>query len=126
MQFVAPAQIFLVLWLLAATAPAATALVNGSLTGLIDTRAKDLQLLPATDDRADEATQGGDSLAFIDATRGADIAPLLFLALSEGVWQRPFIAVHETSFCASGEQPIALSTSLLHTTVQRHRPRIAY
>jgi hypothetical protein len=124
MQFVAPAQIFLVLWLLAATAPAATALVNGSLTGLIDARSKDLQLLPATGDRGDEAAQGGDSLAFIDA-RGADVAPLLFLALSERDWPQPFIAVHETNFCAPGEQPIALSTSVLHTAVQRHRPRVA-
>jgi hypothetical protein len=125
MQFVAPAQIFLVLWLLAATAPAATALVNGSLTGLIDARSKDLQLLPAMGDRADEAAQRADSLTFIDATRGADVAPLLFLALSERDWPQPFIAVHETNLCASGEQPIALSASVLHTAVQRHRPRSA-
>lgn len=123
MQFVAPAQIFLVLWLLAATAPTATALMNGSLVALTDVRSKDLQLLPATDDSSDEAA-GDDVFTFIDATRAADAATLIFLALSEGEGHVPFVPSEGTISYVRGEAPIALSHSLLHTSVQRHRPRV--
>jgi hypothetical protein len=124
MQFVAPAQIFLVLWLLAATAPAATALVNGSLVGIIDARTKDLQLLPSTGDQSGDAT-ADDTFTFLDASRGGDVTTLICLALSEGEHSLPFSTVEWTVSFSSGEQPIALSFSLLHTAVQRHRPRIA-
>jgi hypothetical protein len=124
MQFVAPAQFFLVLWLMAATAPAATALMNGSLIAITDVRSKDLLLLPASDDQRDDATEG-DAFTFIDATHGTDVTTLICLALSEGERSTPFsVAEGHISF-GSGEKPVALSLSLLHTTVQRHRPRIA-
>jgi hypothetical protein len=123
MQFVAPAQIFLVLWLLAATAPTATALMNGSLVALTDVRSKDLQLLPATDDDSDEAAEG-DVFAFIDATRATDAAAFIFLALSESKRSLPLVPVQGciTSY-APEKPPIAVSHSLLHTSLQRHRPK---
>jgi hypothetical protein len=124
MQFVAPAQIFLVLWLLAATAPAATALMNGSLVALIDARSKDLQVLPPEGGTSNEAAEG-DAFTFIDATHATDVATLIFLALSEGDGAIPFVAREDTISFGSGEQPIALSFSLLHTAVQRHRPKLA-
>jgi len=124
MQFVAPAQIFLVLWLMAATAPTATALMNGSLAAIIDARSKDLQLLSPSDDHADDATED-DSFTFIDATHGADVTTLICLAISEGDRSLPVPVAEGTISFGSGEQPIALPLSLLHTTVQRHRPRLA-
>jgi hypothetical protein len=124
MQFVAPAQIFLVLWLLAATAPAATALVNGSLVALIDARSKDLQILSPVEDSSDKATDP-DAFAFFDASHASDVTALIFLALSEGNRSLPFPAVEESVSNFFGEQPVALSSSLLHTGVQRHRPRVA-
>jgi hypothetical protein len=124
MQFVAPAQFFLVLWLLAATAPAATALVNGSLVALIDARSKDLQFLPPGESTLDEAAQG-DAFTFIDATHATDVTTLIYLALSQGDGAIPFVAREDTVSYGSGEQAFALSFSLLHTAVQRHRPKLA-
>lgn len=124
MQFVAPAQIFLVLWLLAATTPAATALMNGSLVALVDVRSKDLQLLTPADDSADEATEG-EAFTFIDAARSPDVGTFIFLALPEG--DCPLLAAAGEDLISQdqGEQPIALSHSLMHTAVQRHRPKVA-
>ena len=124
MQFVAPAQIFLVLWLMAATAPAATALMNGSLVALIDVRSKDLQILPPTDDSSDESVEG-DTFSIIDAARSVDVTALIFLALTEGNRTLPFFRNESSVFFKDGERPIALSHSLLHTAVQRHRPKVA-
>jgi hypothetical protein len=124
MQFVAPAQIFLVLWLLAATAPTATALMNGSLVALIDARSKDLQILPPADDSQDEATEG-EAFTLINATHSPDVATFIFLALAEGDHPTPLAAGEESLSYGSGEQPIALSHSLLHTALQRHRPKVA-
>jgi hypothetical protein len=124
MQFVAPAQFFLVLWLLAATAPAATALVNGSLVALIDARSKDLQILLPEERTLDEVAQG-DAFTFIDATHSTDVTTLICLALSQGDAAIPFVARENTVSYVSGEQPIALSFSLMHTAVQRHRPKLA-
>ena len=124
MQFVAPAQIFLVLWLLAATAPTATALMNGSLVAVIDARSKDLQLLPSTDGRSDEAEEG-DGFTLIDATLSADAAGLIFIALADDGCSLSLHAGENTIFWITEEARVALSHSLLHTSVQRHRPRLA-
>ena len=122
MQFVAPAQIFLVLWLLAATAPAATALVNGSWSALIDAQSKDLHLPPPVREDADDATDS-DGFALIEGSRAANLTTLLFLALSEGDCPPPALIAEDIISHGSEAQRIALPHSLLHTAVQRHRPR---
>jgi hypothetical protein len=124
MQFVAPAQIFLVLWLLAATAPAATALVNGSLIALSDAQSTDFPPLFHKGDDQD-ATAADERFTFLDAACGSDVASLIFFALANG--DRPHVpgTSEDATFHFPGEQPIALSTSVLQTAVQRHRPKVA-
>jgi hypothetical protein len=122
MQFVAPAQIFLVLWLLAATAPAATALMNGSLVALTDVRSKDLQILPLENDSPDGSIED-ETFTIIDAGGSTDVTALIYLALTKGDCPVDFVSVESSIEYSTGKEPIALSHALLHTAVQRHRPR---
>jgi hypothetical protein len=121
-QFVAPAQLFLVLWLFATTAPAATALVNGSLAALIDAQPIDLQVPNSAKDSGQSI--GSSRRIAVDLNAKSDVARVILFALA----QDEIIPVSPdrigtTSF--SQETPLALSPSVLHTEVQRHRPRLA-
>ncbi|HET6410303.1 MAG TPA: hypothetical protein VFG14_20600 [Chthoniobacteraceae bacterium] len=123
MQFVATAQIIFVLWLLAATAPAATALVNGSLTVLIDARTKDLQLSPASGESPGEALDGEDSGA-IDFAGPANLSTLFFFNVSGEEHLFSVIVSEGFEIQVTEAPPFARSLSLLHTGLQRHRPRL--
>jgi hypothetical protein len=105
MSALSPAQLVLVLWLLTAAAPAATALVNGSLGAWlpvgVECQAKPESRATSVEKKARE--EMGD---VVRSTAGT------------------FRAVVASFVVENGVQP-ALAVSLLHTELQRHRPKVA-
>ena len=127
MQFVAPAQILLVLWLLAATAPAATVLINGSLSALIESQADDGQTQQRrTLNERSQATRE-EKVSEADAD---DVASILPPVSSSIAWycDRLFVASRPTEAHESPPTDVhrrTVSFALLHTDLQRHRPKAA-
>lgn len=124
MQFVVPAQLVLVLWLLATTAPAATALVNGSLIGFIEIQpdgvAKPVRAIAVQRNTpSQEASKEAD----------ADDVPSIVPAFSPAEHWTPSRFSLEAMSCGgisdqcafAADPPISLP--VLNTALQRHRPK---
>jgi len=101
MQFLSPAHLVFVLWLLAAAAPVATVLINGSMVPLVGTNVRAEEVASFVESKVQESRVQSRPRASI-AHGGEDVGPLGF-----GLWTSP------------------VSSSVLHTELQRHRPRVA-
>jgi hypothetical protein len=114
MQFLSPAQLVLVLWLLAAAAPAATVLMNGSMLPLT---------FYGTEETAQPAPTAGKSEA-------SPVKSAQRVAVLAEVWTRS-VGTDLQAESVSGKLPQgqiahpASVSSVLHTGVQRHRPKAA-
>lgn len=99
MQLLSPAHLVFVLWLLAAAAPVATVLINGAMVPLTGTNVR-IETTAVVEAKTEEAK----------------------------VQNRPRVSIarHEDTFGAwTAEVPApGISSSLLHTELQRHRPRV--
>ena len=109
-------QLILALWLLAAVAPAATALLNGSLVPF-----------PAAESRAKiGAREAGGSLA-VESKAAKDDFSLDWLA-SDGDGEMQSLRLSDTrpiAPLATGDAVALRDSSVLQTDLQRHRPKAA-
>lgn len=122
MQFILPAQIFVVLWLFAATAPAATALMNGSMAVFFDGRTGDTTVRVArVPDRAqaEARTDESDPGAPVSFS-GYDLhATFTF----EGATVLKRDATISQQEAAEEQAQHSLALPIIHTELQRHRPK---
>jgi hypothetical protein len=102
MQFVSPAQIVFVLWLLTAAAPAATVLINGVMLPVSSATEQRLEVIVSKVQQPSRS-QVRKQQPSVPLSRGAEDSALWTV----GSWSEP------------------ITSSILHTAVQRHRPRIA-
>jgi|GEM_PF-4835405 len=109
MQFLSPVSLVFVLWLFATAVPAATVLLNGSVMPLSLARIDEGLCRPITvsEERSVEAQEQKRTAKQTAANR-----PIFGERLSAGL--------------LVGEENIrAITPSLLHTALQRHRPKLA-
>ena len=106
MQFLSPIPLVFVLWLFATAVPAATVLLNGSMVPLSMVRADEEYCRPAAapDDRSD-AVQGRTVIRTVGCL--------------------PIFAEREPAGLPVVGEIRAVTPSLLHTALQRHRPKVA-
>ncbi len=100
MQFISPAQIVFVLWLLTAAAPAATVLINGALLPVNSVTEQRFEVVVAKVQQPARSEAGKQPIVPLPRLEDSDLWTV-------GSWSEP------------------ITSSILHTDVQRHRPRVA-
>lgn len=108
MQFLSPVSLVFVLWLFATAVPAATVLLNGSVMPLSIARIDEGPCRPATviEERTEEAQEQKRTAKKVAVHR-----PILLERAPAGL-----LAVEGNTR--------AITPSLLHTALQRHRPKL--
>ncbi len=107
MQFLSPAQLILVLWLIAAAAPVATVLINGALVPLAG--AQDCQMTRAGEDASGFAASEMAAAWAVDGASKMVVRPARALIFAK----------------ADGCPARIPAISVLQTALQRHRPKPA-
>ena len=109
-------QLLLALWLLATVAPAATALLNGSVMpfAVAETKSK-------------VAARESTTVLVSESNIGKDETPVGGLACDCEIDNRPYASPNLSveSFRSAGDTPPARCSSVLQTELQRHRPKVA-
>lgn len=119
-QLLTPAQILLVLWLLAAAAPAATVLMNGSLLPIASACTSEPRTAKEEEERLEEELSNEQAIDGAVLWLGANWLCGEYGSPrsndNEAIWARVDVA--------EGPRPLP-GTSVLSSAVQRHRPKLA-
>jgi hypothetical protein len=103
MPFLSTTQLIIILWLLAAAAPAATVLISGS-------------MMPWSAPAAASETRTA-------TTRAVTSAKHAIIQEKAVVPGADIFCETSTAALGSEQRPLGISLGLLHTAVQRHRPK---
>jgi len=111
-------QLLLALWLLATVAPAATALLNGSVVPFA---------VAVAETRVKATAREAAGTVVVESKSEKDDATLDWLACDGESWAQTFPSVSPSAvnLCQGGDILPARSSSVLQTDLQRHRPKSA-